>query len=246
MWHMKIVRLAEQSSLYVGWLITVFIQMESWNDLFLFKSIDKRSVTLDLGQVIYSRGKGSTYFRAFGLKMNIWLLVCVFGIVFGQDFQDLLDEVNSTTVAYMTCVCVLFLNHFSRLNLTSSCWVLLQGPFHLTSQAGCWGFVGQMWINILSPSSGVLLVKCGGSIFLSPSSGATWEGGWWRSQRQSRIPIGLSEDCYVVVLTLFYHFLSLFLSLLAVPGLPSMTLVAQWSPPWWRESLRIHNWKRSR
>jgi len=30
-----------------------------------------------------------------GLKMNMWFLVCVLGITFGQDFQDLLDEVES-------------------------------------------------------------------------------------------------------------------------------------------------------
>ena len=26
--------------------------------------------------------------------MNMWILVCVLGIAFGQDFQDFLDEVN--------------------------------------------------------------------------------------------------------------------------------------------------------
>ena len=40
------------------------------------------------------------------------------------------------------------LNPFCRLNLTTSCWVLLQVLFHLTSQAGCWGLgLAQLWIR---------------------------------------------------------------------------------------------------
>ena len=31
--------------------------------------------------------------------MNMWLLVCVLGIAYGQDFQDLLDEVNNIICA---------------------------------------------------------------------------------------------------------------------------------------------------
>ena len=73
--------------------------------------------------------------------MNMWHLVCVLGIAFGQDFQDLLDEVND-------CIYVdVFLEPFCRLNLTTSCWVLLLGLFPLTSQAGSWGLVlAQLWI----------------------------------------------------------------------------------------------------
>ena len=60
-------------------------------------------------------------------------------------------------------------------------------------------------ILLLLIAAEVLLLKCG-SRLLSPSSGETWAGGWWRTQRQSRIPIGLSEDgfsSFVIVLSRF-------------------------------------------
>ena len=42
-----------------------------------------------------------------------------------------------------------------------------------------------------------LFFVCPSKVYQS-SPGATWAGGWWRSQRRSRIPIGLSKSiaCY--------------------------------------------------
>ena len=104
----------------------------------------------------------------------------------------------------------------------------------------------------------VLLLGKWESILVSPSSGATWAGGWRRTQRQSRIPIGLFFYCSRMVFycpRIVFNFprmvfycprivlpsLSLF-----SPGLPSTMLVAQWSQPWLPESSRIHNWETSR
>ena len=46
------------------------------------------------------------------------------------------------------------------------------------------------------------------SLLVSPSSGATWAGGWRRTQRQSKIPIGLffllSEDSFLSSENCFY------------------------------------------
>ena len=42
--------------------------------------------------------------RAFGLKMNLWSFLCVFGIAFGQDFQGLLDQVERSVDIFIELV----------------------------------------------------------------------------------------------------------------------------------------------
>ena len=41
---------------------------------------------------------------AFGLKMNLWSFLCVFGIAFGQDFQGLLDQVERSVDIFIELV----------------------------------------------------------------------------------------------------------------------------------------------
>ena len=42
--------------------------------------------------------------RAFGLKMNLWPFLCVFGIAFGQDFQGILDQVERSVDIFIELV----------------------------------------------------------------------------------------------------------------------------------------------
>ena len=55
----------------------------------------------------------------------------------------------------------------------------------------CW--LGGLWIFLPT----FLFLICSSKVYLS-FPGATWAGGWWRSPRRSRIPIGLSKNiaCY--------------------------------------------------
>ena len=118
------------------------------------------------------------------------------------------------------------LNPFCRLNLTTSCWVLLQALFHLTSQAGCWGLgLAQLWIR---------------KSFIPLHS----RGNLGRRMAEESTPIqdsdrSASEDSFLLPLLLSH-------ALPSSPGLLSTMLVAQWWRPWLPESLRIRNWETSR
>ena len=63
------------------------------------------------------------------------------------------------------------------------------------------------WTNSTSAHLWVLFGVICFSFVLSSSLGATQAGGWWRSQRRSRIPIGLSKKTLLA-----YFFLSKLLS----------------------------------
>ena len=68
--------------------------MEFWTSKFLIKDLKVFFITTDT--IKGKRYNSTQSFKSIfaGLEMNMWLLVCVLGIAFGQDFQDLLDEVN--------------------------------------------------------------------------------------------------------------------------------------------------------
>ena len=84
-------------------------------------------------------------------------------------------------------------------------YVLLQAPFLSINLAGCSGMScvnNADWEGCDFSFFLLTFLFCSCMVYLS-SPGATWAGGWWRSQRWSRIPIGLSKNiaCYP-----FFHY----------------------------------------
>ena len=74
-------------------------------------------------------------------------------------------------------------------------YVLLQAPFLSINLAGCSGMScvnNADWEGCDFSFFLLTFLFCSCMVYLS-SPGATWAGGWWRSQRWSRIPIGLSK-----------------------------------------------------
>ena len=113
-------------------------------------------------------------------------------VVIFFEFQFTRDDVFVVVVIYILNDNLLLIIYFAAgaFSLDQPGWLL---RYVLCQQ--CW--LGGLRISLFPSFLLFSFLFCSSKVYLS-SPGATWAGGWWRSPRWSRIPIGWSKNiaCY--------------------------------------------------